>query len=48
MLPPGITSRTQQMDMGVIANFKYHYRSMIVKKNLIDISYSTETNIDVT
>ena len=46
-LPPGTTSTTQPMDMGVIANFKYYYRTEIIKRYLVDMDNSMPTDIDV-
>ena len=47
LLHPGTTSRTQPMDMGVIANFKLYYRFEIMKIYLVNMDNSVSRDITV-
>lgn len=43
-LPPNTTSLMQPMDQGIIANFKRHYRSLVLRHLMTVIDASTDSN----
>jgi len=47
-LPPNITSLIQPMDQGIIANFKRHYRSLVVRRLMAMIDESSDASMRVT
>jgi len=47
-LPPNTASLIQPMDQGIIANFKRHYRSLVVRHLMATIDESSDASMRVT
>lgn len=44
-LPPNTTSLIQPMDQGIIANFKRHYRSLVLRQLMTTIDQDNESSL---
>lgn len=46
-LPPNTTSRTQPMDQGIIANFKHHYKNILIQQLITAIDKQEQLAVSV-
>ena len=46
-LPPNTTSKLQPLDVGIIQNFKVHYRTLLLRYVLSKIDQTTDTAADI-
>ena len=46
-LPPNTTSKLQPLDVGIIKNFKVHYRTLLLRYVLSKIDQTTDTAADI-
>jgi hypothetical protein len=47
ILPPNTTSRIQPLDAGIIKNFKHHYRTHVLKKQVYALDHKAAFDLNV-